>query len=55
MATEVAPRELMARRAFPARRGPKGNLLYKLITTTDHKMIGRMYLVTSFASSSSAA
>src|SRR5689334_8217768 len=29
--------------------GPKGNLVYKLITTTDHKMIGIMYTVTCFA------
>ena len=49
MATEAAPRELIARRAFPARLGPKGNLLYKLITTTDHKLIGIMYVVTCFA------
>ena len=48
MATEVAPRELMARRPFPARLGPKGNLLYKLITTTDHKLIGIMYMVACF-------
>ena len=49
MAIEAAPRELVARRAFPARLGPKGNLLYKLITTTDHKLIGIMYVVTCFA------
>lgn len=29
--------------------GPKGNLVYKLITTTDHKLIGVMYTVTCFA------
>ena len=40
--------ELQARRPFPARLGPKGTLLYKLVTTTDHKLIGLMYLVTSF-------
>nr|WP_156660536.1 hypothetical protein [Mycobacterium sp. 852002-10029_SCH5224772] len=28
--------------------GPKGNLVYKLITTTDHKLIGVMYTVTCF-------
>ena len=44
MATEAAPRELVARRPFPARLGPKGSLLYKLITTTDHKLIGIMYM-----------
>ena len=40
--------ELEARRPFPARIGPKGNLIYKLITTTDHKLIGMMYVVTCF-------
>src|SRR5208337_901841 len=28
--------------------GPKGNLVYRLITTTDHKQIGIMYCVASF-------
>ncbi len=28
--------------------GPKGNLIYKLITTTDHKLIGIMYCVACF-------
>ena len=41
--------ELEARRPFPARIGPKGNLIYKLITTTDHKLIGMMYCVACFA------
>ena len=36
---------LEARRPFPARLGPKGNLIYKVITTTDHKLIGIMYMV----------
>ena len=40
--------ELEAVRPFPARTGPKGNLVYKLITTTDHKMIGIMYCVACF-------
>ena len=40
--------ELEARRPFPARMGPKGNLIYKLITTTDHKLIGIMYCVACF-------
>jgi len=39
---------LLARRPFPARLGPKGSLLYKLITTTDHKLIGIMYMVACF-------
>jgi cytochrome c oxidase subunit 1 len=41
--------ELQARRPFPARLGPKGTLLYKLVTTTDHKVIGMMYVVACFA------
>ncbi|MGV0624136.1 cytochrome ubiquinol oxidase subunit I, partial [Mycobacterium kansasii] len=41
--------ELRAHRAFPARVGPKGNLIYRLITTTDHKLIGIMYIVACFA------
>ncbi|WP_207544769.1 cbb3-type cytochrome c oxidase subunit I, partial [Mycolicibacterium elephantis] len=41
--------ELEARRPFPARMGPRGNLIYKLVTTTDHKLIGIMYVVTCFA------
>ena len=39
---------LIARRPFPARLGPKGHLVYKLITTTDHKLIGIMYMVACF-------
>ncbi|MGB3326595.1 MAG: cbb3-type cytochrome c oxidase subunit I, partial [Mycolicibacterium fortuitum] len=50
MAVEAPPiGELEARRPFPERIGPKGNLIYKLITTTDHKLIGIMYCVTCFA------
>ena len=40
---------LEPRRPFPARLGPKGTLVYKLVTTTDHKLIGIMYVVTCFA------
>src|SRR5689334_13807656 len=40
---------LLAQRPFPARMGPKGNLVYKLITTTDHKLIGIMYMVACFS------
>jgi cytochrome c oxidase subunit 1 len=40
---------LRARRVFPARLGPKGTLVYKLVTTTDHKTIGVMYIVACFA------
>lgn len=28
--------------------GPKGTLIYKILTTTDHKMIGIMYMVACF-------
>ncbi|MGV0654970.1 aa3-type cytochrome oxidase subunit I [Mycolicibacterium thermoresistibile] len=41
-------RILEARRPFPARPGPRGSLLYRLITTTDHKMIGILYVATCF-------
>src|SRR6201995_6144414 len=41
--------ELEASRPYPARTGPRGNLIYKLITTTDHKLIGIMYCVVCFA------
>ena len=30
------------------RKEPRGRLIVKLLTTTDHKVIGHMYLVTSF-------
>jgi cytochrome c oxidase subunit I len=33
----------------PARRGLKGGVLLRLLQTTDHKQIGTMYLITSFA------
>jgi cytochrome c oxidase subunit I len=48
MTAESASLRLEARRPFPARTGPKGNLLYRLVTTTDHKMIGIMYCVACF-------
>jgi len=40
--------EIEAGRPIQAPIGPKGNLIYKLITTTDHKLIGIMYVVTCF-------
>ncbi|WP_396900099.1 cbb3-type cytochrome c oxidase subunit I, partial [Mycolicibacterium sp.] len=50
MVAEAPPiGELEARRPFPERMGPKGNLVYNLITTTDHKLIGIMYCVACFA------
>ena len=48
--TAVVPTrgELEASRPYPLRTGPKGNLIYKLLTTTDHKLIGIMYVVACF-------
>ncbi|HYB80087.1 MAG TPA: cbb3-type cytochrome c oxidase subunit I, partial [Mycobacterium sp.] len=49
MTAEAPPvSDLEVRRPFPPRLGPKGDLLYKVITTTDHKMIGIMYMVACF-------
>ncbi len=49
MVTEALPiGQLRARRPFPARMASKGNLIYKLVTTTDHKLIGMMYCVACF-------
>ncbi|KMO73628.1 cytochrome c oxidase subunit 1 [Mycolicibacterium chubuense] len=48
MAIVEKPETLVPRRPFPARLGPKGNLIYKLVTTTDHKLIGIMYCVACF-------
>ena len=31
------------------RQGPKGSFIYKMITTTDPKVLGIMYMVTSFS------
>src|SRR6202522_2817279 len=39
---------LQPRRPLPARVGSKGTLLYRLVTTTDHKLIGIMYCVACF-------
>ncbi len=49
MTAEAPPAVLAPRRPFPARMGPRGNLVYKLVTTTDHKLIGIMYCVACFA------
>ncbi|MBS9533999.1 cbb3-type cytochrome c oxidase subunit I, partial [Mycobacterium sp. M1] len=50
MTAEAPPRaELEASRPFPPLSGPKGSLLYKMVTTTDHKLIGIMYVVTCMA------
>ena len=39
---------LVARRPYPAVTGPRGHLLYRMLTTTDHKLIGIMYCVACF-------
>ncbi|MGL6234440.1 MAG: cbb3-type cytochrome c oxidase subunit I, partial [Segniliparus sp.] len=47
--TAIAPlpdTEVAATRPYPARGGLKGSFLYKFVTTTDHKVIGNMYIVT---------
>src|ERR1700751_3150493 len=50
MPTSAPPSgELRASRPFPKRTGPTGSLIYRLITTTDHKVIGIMYVVACFA------
>ena len=49
MTAEAPPLgELEATRPYPPRTGPRGNLIYRLVTTTDHKLIGIMYVVTCF-------
>ncbi|MGV9838872.1 cbb3-type cytochrome c oxidase subunit I, partial [Nocardia niigatensis] len=48
--TAVAPKpeqNLEAVRPYPPRRGPKGSFILKVVTTTDPKMLGQMYLFTS--------
>ncbi len=46
--TAVAPKPI-ATRPYPAHESVKGSYLLRLFRTTDHKQIGIMYLVTSFA------
>ncbi len=49
MTAEVhSPSALEAVRPYPERAGRKGSLFYKMITTTDHKLLGIMYIVTCF-------
>ncbi len=40
--------ETRATRPYPERRARKGSVLYNLITTTDPKTLGIMYIVTAF-------
>ncbi|MEV6774436.1 cytochrome c oxidase subunit I [Nocardia sp. NPDC051030] len=50
--TAVAPKPeagLEATRPYPPRLGPKGSFIYKLVTTTDPKVLGVMYLVTAIS------
>ncbi|WP_072690885.1 aa3-type cytochrome oxidase subunit I [Rhodococcus marinonascens] len=50
--TAVAPQpvpEIAAARPYPPRQGPKGSFIYKMITTTDPKVLGILYLATSIA------
>ncbi|WP_282780800.1 MULTISPECIES: cytochrome c oxidase subunit I [unclassified Nocardia] len=42
-------RELVAARPYPARFAPKGSRLWRLLTTTDPKLLGIMYLTTATA------
>ncbi|MEP6599910.1 MAG: cbb3-type cytochrome c oxidase subunit I, partial [Actinomycetota bacterium] len=44
--TTVAPRPIISR-PFPVHQATKGSMFLKVLGTTDHKLIGRMYLVTS--------
>ena len=41
--------ELTPTRPFPPRRGVKGSFVYRVLTTTDPKLLGIMYTVTSVA------
>ncbi|NGP04212.1 cytochrome c oxidase subunit I [Rhodococcus sp. 14C212] len=41
--------ETKAVRPYPPRYAPKGSTFYRLVTTTDPKMLGLMYITTSFA------
>ena len=41
--------ELIPTRPFPRRHGVRGSAVYRVITTTDPKLIGVLYMVTSFA------
>jgi cytochrome c oxidase subunit I len=45
--TATAQPDLEVRQPYPAERRSLGALTYQLLTTTDHKLIGQMYLVTA--------
>ncbi|CAN5367795.1 cytochrome c oxidase subunit I [soil metagenome] len=44
---DIEPTPIVSR-PFPATPEAKGSLFLKMLRTTDHKLIGRMYMVTSF-------
>ncbi|MDG3013133.1 aa3-type cytochrome oxidase subunit I [Speluncibacter jeojiensis] len=46
--TAVAPKPVLAR-PYPPRQGLKGTFIYKMITTTDPKVLGIMYMFTAFS------
>ena len=46
--TEITP-TAKATRPFPARMGPKGSAIFKILTTTDPKLLGIMYVVTAMS------
>ena len=48
MSTATAPSVTSTPEAMPPRTERKGNVIVKWITTTDHKVIGNLYLITSF-------
>jgi cytochrome c oxidase subunit 1 len=43
----ISPRPIVSR-PFPVHESEKGSMLGQLLRTTDHKLIGKMYLVTTF-------
>jgi len=45
----VLGRQLSLVRPYPPRGGPRGTLVYRVIATTDHKLIGILYMVTTFS------
>src|SRR5699024_8478903 len=45
--TAVAPKPVLER-PYPPRQGLKGSFIYRALTTTDHKLLGIMYLFTAF-------
>ncbi|MEV6767895.1 cytochrome c oxidase subunit I [Nocardia sp. NPDC051030] len=49
-AVEPQPvRQVEAARPYPQRVGPKGSFIFKMVTTTDPKVLGVMYLVTAMS------